>query len=90
MATQLNVNSDLTEAIALGHEMEFNKQFGISSAINGLYYKKMMESTIQLPEIEDNYDKLKFEIKRFSRLPIEGIDYDDYRNSGTYRNQYIK
>lgn len=40
----------------------------------------MMASNIHLVDIEKNYDSLKSEIKKFSRLPIEGVDYFDYRN----------
>lgn len=61
-------------------EKEFNRQFEINEEILNSYFEKMESFTIQLTNIEKNYDSLKYDIKRFSRLPVEGIDYPDYRN----------
>lgn len=61
-------------------EKEFNKQFNIDDDKLNSYFEKMGEFCIQLSDIEKNYVKLMYSIKKYSRLPVEGVDYPDYRN----------
>lgn len=60
-------------------EKEFNNQFNIDNHILDSYYKKMQIFKIQVTDIEENFEKLKYSIKKYSLLPIEGVDYNDYR-----------
>lgn len=61
-------------------EKELNKQFNINNNTLDSYFEKMTKFDIQLNDIEKNYEKLKYSIKKYSLLPIEGVDYSDYRN----------
>lgn len=63
------------------YENEFNRQFKIAEKENNAYMSKLIENKNVLHDININYDKrIKYLLKQFSLLPIERLDYTDYRD----------